>query len=127
MKPFNRERFLFWLLAVVLGYQALFFGFALYRCGMLATGNGNPCPEIGARFDSFSERTLAAVLGLIAGGAAIGLGATQRKPSSSDPDEPSVSQRPQPLQPPSGLSQRFDQPPAAGQTFEGRKKKDPKA
>ena len=85
MRPFNRERFLFWLLAVVLGYQALFFGFALYRCGMLANGNGNPCPEIGARFDSFSERTLAAVLGLIAGGAAIGSLANKKKPEREEP------------------------------------------
>ena len=85
MRPFNRERFLFWLLAVVLGYQALFFGFALYRCGMLATGKGNPCPEIGKRFDSFSDRTLAAVLGLIAGGAAIGLSTTKKKPDREEP------------------------------------------
>ena len=116
MKPFNRERFLFWLLAVVLGYQALFFGFALYRCGMLATGNGNPCPEIGARFDSFSERTLAAVLGLIAGGAAIGLGATQKKSSTSDPEEPSVS-------PP---ERRPIVPGSEGAFAERSKKKEPK-
>ena len=71
MTSFNRERFLFWLLAAVLGYQALFFGFGLWRCGTLNAGQvKEACPNIGERFDSFSERTLAAVLGLIAGGAA---------------------------------------------------------
>ena len=95
MKPFNRERFLYWLLAVVLGYQALFFGFALYRCGMMATGKGNPCPEIGNRFDSFSERTLAAVLGLIAGGAAITLGVNSRRREDEEPPiQPAIKKGP---------------------------------
>ena len=85
MNPFNRERFLYWLLGAVLGVNALFFGFGLLSC----TRANNPkeqCPEIGARFDNYSEKALAAVLGLIAGAGAVSL--TQRKPGEPPPTIP---------------------------------------
>ena len=77
MKPFNRERFLFYLLGAVLAVNALFFGFGLFACSRSA----NPteiCPNIGARFDNYSEKALAAVLGLIAGAGAVQM--VQKKP-----------------------------------------------
>lgn len=70
MKEFNRERFLFWLLAGVLGVQALFFGYGLLACSRVPDPS-SVCPKIGDRFDAFGERTLAAVLGLVAGTAAM--------------------------------------------------------
>ena len=106
-KPFNRERFLFYLLAGVLGYQALFFGWGLYKCSMAKDGKVREvCPQIGDRFDSFSERTLAAVLGLIAGGAAV---SSLKKTSSDDPDESSASRRPPPPVSPSPTESPKDQ------------------
>ena len=84
MKPFNRERFLFYLLGAVLAVNALFFGFGLFACSR----SGDPaktCPDIGARFDNYSEKALAAVLGLIAGAGAITL---TRKESSPPPGPP---------------------------------------
>ena len=100
MKTFNRERFLFWMLAGVLAYQGLLFGYGLVRC---ANANvppeqiGKVCPEIGDRFDAFSDRTLAAVMGLIAGGVAV---KTLKKASASDDRDVSASPLPpQPLPP----------------------------
>ena len=88
MKPFNRERFLFWMLAGVMGVNALFFAYGLFACSR----SEDPhliCPNIGTRFDNYSEKALAAVLGLIAGAGAITL--SQKKPES--PSQ-SVSQDP---------------------------------
>ena len=115
MKPFNRERFLFYLLGAVLFVNALFFGFGLFACSR----SGDPsktCPNIGARFDNYSEKALAAVLGLIAGASAITL--SQRSSSLDDRDESLASRLPQPPLPPSPESSSEVPPPAQsrGQT-----------
>ena len=99
MKPFNRERFLFYLLGAVLAVNALFFGFGLFACSR-SDAPASTCPNIGTRFDNYSEKALAAVLGLIAGAGAITL--TQRsQTSSSDDRDVSASQPPLQLQQPS--------------------------
>ena len=102
MKPFNRERFLFWMLAGVMGINALFFAYGLFACSR----SQDPhliCPNIGTRFDNYSEKALAAVLGLIAGAGAISF--TQRPQTSSDDDrDASASQPPLQLQQPSPKS-----------------------
>ena len=86
--PFNRERFLFYLLGAVLAVNAVFFGFGIFACSRTK----NPamtCPNIGARFDNYSEKALAAVLGLIAGAGAITL--TQKKSEANQrPNKPKV-------------------------------------
>ena len=89
MKPFNRERFLFWMLAGVMSVNALFFAYGLFACSR----SEDPhliCPNIGTRFDNYSEKALAAVLGLIAGASAVTL--TQKK---AEPEE----KQPQPKKP----------------------------
>ena len=99
--PFNRERFLFYLLGAVLAVNALFFGFGLVACS-ISNEPTKTCPDIGTRFDNYSEKALAAVLGLIAGAGAITL--SQRASSSGDRDESLVSrppQRPEPSPQPS--------------------------
>ena len=82
MKPFNRERFLFYLLGAVLAVNALFFGYGIILCSRsddpVAT-----CPNLGARFDNYSEKALAAVLGLIAGAAAAS--STKKNPEDKPP------------------------------------------
>lgn len=95
MQPFNRERFLFYLLGAVLAVNALFFGFGLFACSR-SDDPAKICPNIGARFDNYSEKALAAVLGLIAGAGAITL--SQKKP---EPPTPSSSMAP-PTIPPTG-------------------------
>ena len=113
MKPFNRERFLFYLLGAVLSVNALFFGFGLFACSR-SDDPAKTCPDIGTRFDNYSEKALAAVLGLIAGAGAISL--TQRQASSlGDRDEPSALQPPQPPLPPSPESSSEVSAPAQGQ------------
>ena len=94
MKPFNRERFLFYLLGAVLAVNAVFFGFGLFACSR-SEDPAKTCPNIGARFDNYSEKALAAVLGLIAGAGAITLSQRQSSFSSNDRDEPLASQPPQ--------------------------------
>ena len=82
MKPFNRERFLFYLLGAVMGVNALFFAYGLFACSR----SEQPhliCPNIGSRFDNYSEKALAAVLGLIAGAGAVTL--SQKKPEDKPP------------------------------------------
>lgn len=82
MKPFNRERFLFYLLGAVMGVNALFFAYGLFACSR----SEQPhliCPNIGSRFDNYSEKALAAVLGLIAGAAAAS--STKKNPEDKPP------------------------------------------
>ena len=99
MRPFNRERFLFFLLSAVMGINALFFAYGLFACSRSEQPH-LVCPNLGERFDSYSEKALAAVLGLIAGASAITL--TQRPASSGgDRDGPLVLPPPQPPSPPS--------------------------
>ena len=93
MKPFNRERFLFWLLAGVMGMNALFFAYGLFACSR----SEEPhliCPDVGTRFDNYSEKALAAVLGLIAGAGAVTF--TQRR---DDPEPPSATPKASPTGP----------------------------
>ena len=82
MKPFNRERFLFYLLGAVLAVNALFFGYGVVMCSRADDPVGT-CPNIGQRFDNYSEKALAAVLGLIAGSAAVAF-TTNKKPETKD-------------------------------------------
>ena len=96
MKPFNREKFLLWLLAGLLGWQAAIFSYGVVLCSRVTpqTNIAIVCPQIGSRFDKFVQTTLGAVLGLLAGAAA--LSTNQRASSGDDPD---VSASPLPLQP----------------------------
>ena len=126
MKPFNREKFLLWTLAGLLAWQAAIFSYGVVLCSRVSpqTDISVVCPGIGGRFDKFVQTTLGAVLGLLAGAAAIST--TQRQSSSSDDrDESSVSplpQRPQ-LPSPESSSEASHPPQGRGQTQEqgGRK------
>ena len=93
MQSFNRERFLFYLLGAVLAVNALFFGFGLFACSR-SDDPVSTCTNIGARFDNYSEKALAAVLGLIAGAGAVTF--TQRR---DDPEPPSATPKASPTGP----------------------------
>lgn len=117
-RPFNRERFLFWMLAGVMGVNALFFAYGLFACSR-SDDPAKTCPNIGARFDNYSEKALAAVLGLIAGAGAITL--SQRTSSSDDRADASASPLPLQLQQPSPESSSSAPPQAqAGEQKRGR-------
>ena len=117
MKPFNRERFLFYLLGAVLAVNAVFFGFGLVACSFKKQPT-KTCPDIGARFDSYSEKALAAVLGLIAGAGAFTLA---RQPSD-DRDDASASQPLQLQQQPLEPSQQPVPPQVSERASQGRKR-----
>ena len=100
MKPFNREKFLLYMLAGLLTWQAAIFSFGVVLCSRV-TPQANVtlvCPEIGSRFDKFVQTTLGAVLGLLAGAAA--LSTNQRSQTSSDDRDVSASPPPLQLQQP---------------------------
>lgn len=66
----KREAFLLWILAGLLTWQAGIFTYGVHICSRVETQQGaHPCPGIGDRYERFVETSLAAVLGLIAGGA----------------------------------------------------------
>ena len=81
----------------MLAVNAVFFGFGLFACSR-SDDPAKTCPNIGARFDNYSEKALAAVLGLIAG-ANCAITLTQRASSSDDRDESLASPPPLQLQP----------------------------
>ena len=121
--PFNREKFLLYMLAGIFFWQATIFTYGVVVCFRI--GGKEACPELGNRYENTVNVMVATTLALLGAGAVAS--ATQRKPSSSDPDESLVSQRPQQPQPPFEPSLQSDRPPASEQTFEERKAKDPKA
>ena len=69
----KREAFLLWLLAGLLAWQAGIFTMGVLFCGRITPSESikTVCPEIGTRFDSFSQTSLGAVLGLIGGAAVV--------------------------------------------------------
>ena len=113
MKPFNREKFLLYMLAGLLAWQAAIFTFGVVLCSRVSpqTNVTLVCPEIGGRFDKFVQTTLGAVLGLLAGAAAIST--NQRPRPSGDDRDASASQLPQQPVPPSQPS-TSEQPSAKG-------------
>ena len=60
MKPFNREKFLLYMLAGLLAWQAAIFTFGVVLCSRVTpqTNVTLVCPEIGGRFDKFVQTTL---------------------------------------------------------------------
>ena len=94
---FNRERFLLFMLAGLLLWQAVIFTYGMWICSTKTPLDfPNVCPEIGRRFDKFVQTTLGAVLGLLAGAA--GVSVIQAKGSSSSGDPSSLPASP-PLPP----------------------------
>ena len=69
--PFNREKFLFWMLAGIFIFEGLLFtaGFiACWRDGGLAA-----CPALGDRYESTFSVMVATTLALLTGGAVVGI------------------------------------------------------
>ena len=129
MKPFDREKFLLYMLAGIFIWQAGIFTYGVIGCFRI--GGKAACPELGERYEATVNVMVATTLALLGAGAVAS--ATQRKASASDRDEASVLQRPeQPLPPPepSPLPDRSPRPksPSEGKvpraSLEG---KDPKA
>jgi hypothetical protein len=85
MKPFNREKFLLYMLAGIFTWQAALFTFGVVKC--FGAGGREACPNLGDRYENTVGIMVATTLALLGAGAV----ASQRKPSVSDPSSPLAS------------------------------------
>ena len=87
MKPFNREKFLLWLLAGLLGWQASLFTYGTVMCANVKAPNTvrDVCPDLADNYSKFVQTTLGAVLGLLAGQSTAQ--PTTTKPEPKKPDK----------------------------------------
>ena len=71
MPRFNREKFLLWLLAALLGWQAGLFTYGTVMCASVKQPRTirDTCPDLADNYSKFVQTTLGAVLGLLAGSA----------------------------------------------------------
>ena len=72
------------MLAGIFAWQAALFTFGAVRC--FGTGGKEACPNLGDRYENTVGIMVATTLALLGAGAVAG--ATQRKPSVSDPASP---------------------------------------
>ena len=96
MKPFNREKFLLFMLAGIFIWQASLFTFGTIQC--FNAGGKEACPNLGDRYENTVGIMVATTLALLGAGAVAG--ATQRKPSVSDPVSPSALSQERTRRPP---------------------------
>ena len=84
MKPFNREKFLLYMLAGIFIWQAAVFTFGVIGC--FQNGGKEACPDLGDRYENTVNVMVATTLALLGAGAVAS--ASQKKPSVSDPASP---------------------------------------
>ena len=94
-QPFRPQLFLFRMLAGIFIVEALFLGFAFWKCSLPIGGQPVPmladrCPKLGSRSQELFGVAVATVLSLL-GGAAL----ANRQPSSGAPGEASLPAPPQ--------------------------------
>ena len=93
MKPFNREKFLLYMLAGIFIWQAAVFTFGVIGC--FQNGGKEACPDLGDRYENTVNVMVATTLALLGAGAVAS--ASQKKPLASDPVSPSpLSPQPRP-------------------------------
>ena len=87
MQPFNREKFLLFLLAGLLGWQASLFTYGTVMCANVRAPNTvrDVCPDLADNYSKFVQVTLGAVLGLLAGQSTAQ--STTTKPEPKKPDK----------------------------------------
>ena len=82
--PFNREKFLLYMLAGIFVWQAALFTYGVAKC--FGAGGKEACPDLGDRYDNTVNVMVATTLALL--GASAVAAVNQRKPSVSDPASP---------------------------------------
>ena len=92
-KPFNREKFLLWMLTGLLTWQCALFTYGTVMCANVEKPRTvqEACPNLADNYSKFVQVSLGALLGLLAGTAV-----TRQPSSSDDPDGPLASRRPLP-------------------------------
>ncbi len=82
MRPFNRERFLFYLLAGIFIWQGLIFSLAAWGC--FNSGGLSACPALGDRYENTVNLMVATTLALLTTGV---VSNAVRKPGSTADSE----------------------------------------
>jgi heme/copper-type cytochrome/quinol oxidase subunit 3 len=95
-RPFNREKFLLFLLSGIFIFQAALLAFGIGYCAR--NGGLKSCPAIGDRYETTFNVMIATTLALLTGGA-VAAGVSQRRDSSSD-DRVSLEQKQTPVRQP---------------------------
>lgn len=90
--PFNREKFLFRLLAGIFIWQAVIFTYGLIAC--LNLGGIKECPDIGERYENTVNVMVATTLALLGTSTIIG---SQRKASEDNSAKPTAPPKGRPL------------------------------
>lgn len=88
MKPFNREKFLLYMLAGIFIWQAAIFSYGVIGC--FEKGGKKACPDLGNRYENTVNVMVATTLALLGAGAVAS--ASQKKSSTSDRALPSDEQ-----------------------------------
>ena len=83
MKSFDRERFLFWMLAGIFIFEGVLFAAGFIACWR--GGGLQACPELGERYEATFSLMVAATLSLMAGGAVV---AANKKDPPEEPKRP---------------------------------------
>ena len=81
MKPFNREKFLLYMLAGIFIWQAALFTFGTIGC--FQQGGKEACPNLGDRYENTVGIMVATTLALLGAGAVAGV--SQKKAGTSEP------------------------------------------
>ena len=84
MKPFNREKFLLYMLAGIFTWQASLFTFGVVKC--FGAGGREACPDLGDHYENTVNVMVATTLALLGAGAVASV--SQKKSSASDPALP---------------------------------------
>jgi len=79
--PFNKEKFLLFLLSGIFVFQAGVFGIGLMFCAK--NGGLKSCPQIGDRYETTFNVMIATTLALLTG-SAVAVGVSKRQDSFSD-------------------------------------------
>ena len=85
MVKFNRERFLFYLLAGIFIWQAIIFTYGIVYCTIGFT-DLKACPELGQRYENTANVMLATPLALLTGStlSALSKGKDKQPPDSKE-------------------------------------------
>lgn len=87
MKPFNKEKFLLYLLGTIFAFQAAIFGTGLLFCAK--NGGLKNCPSIGDRYEQTFNVMIATTLALLTGSAV----ASVAKKKEEEDEEPKKDPR----------------------------------
>jgi hypothetical protein len=111
MKPFNREKFLLYMLAGIFIWQASLFTGGVIGCFRI--GGKEACPNLGDRYENTVGIMVATTLALLGAGAVV----NQRQQSSASDRDASASPLPQQ---PAPLPEPSVSPAPQAKTFESR-------